>query len=1158
MSFADPIAHAVVEIEPVVNQGAFQGAAQQAAENFNKAITNSFARGTGGIQTIVKNLQAGFTTLGQAIAARLPAGVTTAANAIASKLGSAFGAVQAGFSQLSAGGTAAFGAIGEGARDAAIAVVALTAIAIKVTKSFAETADAFQSAELGLNAVISASSTANITTAELTGSLRELGASLGISSVGLSRAAQQLIAVGVDGKQTERVLTAISKAGAATGATSAQIGRALDGLTQIASKGTLQMEELRRQIAGNIPGAINIGRVFEILAKQTGLSVAEVQKLQKAGQITAEQAIPAITQALEEGTQGIDVFALRAKSLSGLLGILRENFNQIVGTSFKSFIDALAPSLKGFIDQIKGGTGPFKNLTKDISTFGKIMGENLVKVLNEVVPLLPQIFSLFVKLTGVIVPIVVEVIKMGTSISRILLPVLNVLASVLDVVFNKLGFVSNILRIIAAGILVGGIVKGFELFGRALGSIGGLLGRVATPLSKLLNFLAELAPVIAKAVIAFGFLKGPIEAIIGLLGGAIDKLKEFSDFLSNLPGIKQFIGLIGGIAGAVGDAFGSDGATGEVSNFSEALLGAARTVVQTKDSAVDLFSKMKEGLESVLSDTDKLEKAQKAVTDAQDAHSEAIKKEATARENVTAALQRQTDAQQKFQEITDKLTDTEAKRQKLLEDTGADLREIADAQRDLEKIGFKLLDIDRDRVETLEKIKELSIGPTADEIAEADDRITRAKIALTKAQREEAEALNELNQDQQNSLDLAGLSLDDLRTRLAGLRSAAAAQRATKKETKSAEEIQEDITLAHLNTRDAQREVNDAVQDRADLDTVVIKNQTTIEGLTQHLKEIENDRNGLLDDQIEARIELDKLLSGETTHQTEIKKLDEDIKNLKIDQKNATADIQAATADIAVKEDAVKAATKDIRDKAREITIAKADQKVLTTDLFGTEQEINNALLNRIGLNGTLIGQSQELLEKNLLANPDVLQALLGKLQEAAGFGVKGLPTNAADIANLLLNNPNKLRELLRRFGGLPFEQGGLITHPTLATMGEKFKHEMVIPLTKPDRVWSLMSKTLPRYPGALAAAQKAISPPSISSLPKAVNLGSSPVISRDDGPATYGQLKELISILREQRTEVHVDAPITVNDNTGIPEHMYRKLSREVTRNVLDQIRRR
>lgn len=1158
MSFADPIATAIVEIEPVVNTGAFQGAAQQAANNFNKTITDTFARGTGGIQNVVKNLQAGFTTLGQSIAARLPAGVTTAASAISSKLGSAFGAVQAGFSQLSAGGTAAFGAISGGARDAAIAVVALTAVAIKVTESFAKTADSFQTAELGLNAVINASASANITTAQLTGSLRELGASLGISSVGLSRAAQQLIAVGVDGKETERVLTAISKAGAATGATSAQIGRALDGLTQIASKGTLQMEELRRQIAGNIPGAINIGRVFEILAKQTDLSVTEVQKLQKAGKITAEQSIPAITQALEEGTEGIDVFALRAKSLSGLLGILKENFDQIVGTSFKSFISAVAPALKGFIDQIKNGTGPFKNLTKDISTFGKIMGENLVKVLNEVVPLLPQIFSLFVKLTGVIVPIVVEVIKMGASITRILLPVLNVLASVLDVIFNKLGFVSTILRIVAAGLLVGGIVKGFELFGRALGSVGGLLGRVATPLSKVLNFLAEFAPVIAKAVIGFGLLRAPFEALTRVIGGAIDKLKEFGDFLSNLPGIKQFISLIGDVSGAIADAFGSDGATGEVNDFEGALLGAARSAVQTKDSAVDLFSKMKEGLESILGDTEKLEKAQKAVTDAQDAQSEAVKKEAAARKDVTAAIQRQTEAQEKFQEITDKLADTETKRQKLIKDTGADLREIADAQRDLEKISFKLLDIDRERADTLEKIKELQTGPTTDEIADADDRVTRATIALAKAQREEAEALKELNQDQQNSLDLAGLSLDDLRTRLAGLRSAAAAQRATKKETKSAAEIQEEITLAHLNTRDAQREVNDAVQARADLDTVVIRNQGTIEGLTQHLKELESDKAGLLDDQIEATDTLIKLRSGETTQQEAIKKLDDDIKGLKIDQKNAAVDIQTATADIAIKQDAVKEATKDIRDKSREIAIAKADQKVLTTDLFGTEKDINNALLARIGLNGTLIGQSQQLLEKNLLANPDVLAGFLDKLLEAGGFGVKGLPTTAADIANLILNDPNKLRDLLRRFGGIGFEQGGLITHPTLATMGEKFKHEMVLPLTKPNRVWDLMSQTLPRYPGALAAAQKAISPPSITSLPKAVNLGSGRTVSRDDGPATYGQIKELIAVLKEQRTEVHVDAPITVNDNTGIPEHMYRKLSREVTRNVLDQIRRR
>lgn len=1156
MSFTDPIATAIVEIEPVVNTGQFATAAQQAADQFNNRVNQAFARTAARIQNSVKNITAGFQTLGQVIAARLPAQVTTAANAITQRFGQAFGAVQAGLGRLNTGFSSFFGSISTGAAGAAIGLGVLVGIAAKITSSFAETADAFRGAQLGLTAVIDSSDTANITAEELIGNLRELGAALGISSVQLSRSAQQLITLGINGQQTTRILTAITEAGARTGATSAQVGRAFDGLTQIVSKGTLQMEELRRQIAGNLPGALNLGRVFEILGEKMNISAAEVRKLQEQGLITAEQAIPAITQAIEELNGNVDVFALRASTLNGLLAILRENFNQIIGTAFQPFIESLLPTIKGFITAIKEGTGPFASFSSDVQQFGQTMGESLGQILQQVVPLLPKLFHLFTNLTKALAPLVVEIVKIGTTVANILIPVFNVVAVTLDVLLNRIPILSSILKALAAGVITGGVFKAFSLFGRALGSIGGLIGRLATPVSKLAAGLANLAGPVAKIATVIALLNGPLKDVVNVVEAALGKVADLINAIGNIPGIKQAVSAIQAVGGAIGDAFSSD--QEQLVRKGKGTLGEYfKTLKRGVQESVSLTN-LNKAFTEVLDNTEKLEKAQKAVSDAQKNRTDAIKKERDARQDVVDAIQAETEAKERLTELGEKLSVLEEERRKLLADTTADIREIADAQRDLESTGLKLLDVDAERLDILEKIKELQAPATADEIAAADVKVERATLNLNKAKQEELDLLKELNQETESSVDLTGLTLDQLRTRLAGIRASLAAQRAITKTGRTQEEIQQDLNEAHLNVVDAQISLNEAVQARQELDLQVIQNQSEIERLTRSLKQLELDKAGLLARQIEEQGILNTLKGGETTQAGLIKKVEEEIKNLKIDQKNAVIDVQNATRDIQLKQDAVKAATQGIRDAEREIRQAKLDQNLVTAQILGTERDINNALRDRIGLNGQLGKQTSQLVAQSLINN--VLPNLAG-IDQVLFEAFVGTDRNnknfSQKLADMILNNPNKLRDLLRAIGISGFEQGGLITHPQLAMIGEKFKHEMVLPLTKPDRVWDLMSKTLPRYPGALAAAQNAISKPSISRIPKPANLGSKRVVPRADGPATYGQIEELIRVLKEQRTEVHVDAPITV-ENAGTDQLLLRKLSRQLKREILDELGKR
>ena len=73
-----------------------------------------------------------------------------------------------------------------------------------------------------------------------------------------------------------------------------RVALALDALGQMASKGTVSMEELRQQLGDSLPGATAIA------AKGLGLTTSELTKLVESGQLSTEQFFPAFRRGLEE------------------------------------------------------------------------------------------------------------------------------------------------------------------------------------------------------------------------------------------------------------------------------------------------------------------------------------------------------------------------------------------------------------------------------------------------------------------------------------------------------------------------------------------------------------------------------------------------------------------------------------------------------------------------------------------------------------------------------------------------------------------------------------------------------------------------------------------------------------------------------------------
>jgi tape measure domain-containing protein len=145
-------------------------------------------------------------------------------------------------------------------------------------------------------------------------------------------------------KETNRVFESVNKAGAALGLTAQRMDLALLAVEQIASKGTVSLEELRRQLGDQIPGAVNI------MAEALDVSIPKLYKMIKANEVLAEDALPKFAAQLEK-TFGI------------------ENLNRI--DNVVAAQGRMTTAWQKFVKNLKASSG-FTNVLNDLAKlFGK-------------------------------------------------------------------------------------------------------------------------------------------------------------------------------------------------------------------------------------------------------------------------------------------------------------------------------------------------------------------------------------------------------------------------------------------------------------------------------------------------------------------------------------------------------------------------------------------------------------------------------------------------------------------------------------------------------------------------------------------------------------------------------------------------------------------
>lgn len=114
----------------------------------------------------------------------------------------------------------------------------------------------------------------------------------------------------VEGAATREVFEAVAHAMSVAGKSSAETQNALLALSQMASKGTVAMEELRGQLGEALPGAL------KAVADGFGITTEQLIKLVESGKLTSEELFPALTKGLNDLYQSSDALGGQTETLT--------------------------------------------------------------------------------------------------------------------------------------------------------------------------------------------------------------------------------------------------------------------------------------------------------------------------------------------------------------------------------------------------------------------------------------------------------------------------------------------------------------------------------------------------------------------------------------------------------------------------------------------------------------------------------------------------------------------------------------------------------------------------------------------------------------------------------------------------------------------------
>lgn len=188
--------------------------------------------------------------------------------------------------------------------------------------------------------------------------LQKFAAATPFDFPGLQAAASSLISAGINANKVIPIMTTLGDVTSGMGTGAEGVQRATIALQQMSAAGRITGEDLNQLRDAGIP-------VYDLLAKATGKSKAEVVKLAQAGKLGSKE-LGQMMKALETG-KGLERFSGLMKKQSSSLTGMWSTFKDTLGQGLAKAAEPLIPLLKDGL----GGASEF--LAKALEKVGKFL-----------------------------------------------------------------------------------------------------------------------------------------------------------------------------------------------------------------------------------------------------------------------------------------------------------------------------------------------------------------------------------------------------------------------------------------------------------------------------------------------------------------------------------------------------------------------------------------------------------------------------------------------------------------------------------------------------------------------------------------------------------------------------------------------------------------
>lgn len=378
--------------------------------------------------------------------------------------------------------------------------------------------------------------------------IKSLNLNMESSYKGFQTLSGSLKGTALEGQATRDIFDAVGIAATVMNLSAEQSEGAFLALSQMASKGKVQAEELRGQLGERIPGALNIA------ARAMGVTQAQLNDMLDKGEVYATDFLPKFAKELKATFQdGLP------KAMNSMQSAINRQENALIqfklktGETFRPLIIGVLEAgnkLFGFLSEMMKHTEPvriallgvadaFKPVTDAImnnpllqfSTDGD-MAKNVMEGIAQVITKLTPLFEFLGRVIGTVEEMynkirqsLIENITMmyeSGNIAQYLSNVLTVLNRVWEIIAPAIGYVGDIL-----GTVIGVVLQAIDAI---LGVVNAIFewGSKIEWIQRYLNALATSVQSVFKSIrdIAVNALGSVGDLIVGIFTLDIDRIKS--------------------------------------------------------------------------------------------------------------------------------------------------------------------------------------------------------------------------------------------------------------------------------------------------------------------------------------------------------------------------------------------------------------------------------------------------------------------------------------------------------------------------------------------------------------------------------------------------------------------------------------------------------